>query len=156
MSHGVAPKNSMVNWAAGPDVRGVRHNGDVVRVPDEDRVVAALRSAGARFAFVHGSRAYGQGVRDDSDLDVAGWWGSDAPPQAWEVGVPDGVDLVVLDRAPLWLAGRIALGGRLLFDDDPPVRVRWQSDTRRIWLDERPYVLERMREWRRAVLAHGR
>jgi hypothetical protein len=54
------------------------------------------------------------------------------------------------------LAGRIALDGRLLFDDDPPVRVRWQSDTRRSWLDERPYVLERMREWRQAVLAHGR
>ena len=85
-----------------------------------------------------------------------GGGGSDAPPQAWEVGVPDGVDLVVLDRAPLWLAGRIALDGRLLFDDDPPVRVRWQSDTRRSWLDERPYVLERMREWRQAVLAHGR
>jgi uncharacterized protein len=60
--------------------------------------------------------------------------------------VPDGVDLVVLDHALLWLAGRIALDGRLLFDDDPPARVRWQADTRRIWLDERPYLLERQRE----------
>lgn len=75
VSAGVSPKNSMINCAICPGVRDVRHNGDVIRVPDEDRVAAALRSAGARFAFVHGSRADGQGVRDDSDLDVAGWWG---------------------------------------------------------------------------------
>jgi hypothetical protein len=124
-------------------------------IPDESDVAAALRQAGARFGFVHGSRAGGRGVRADSDLDVGAWWGED-PPYAWEVAVPDGVDLVVLDRSPLWLAGRIALTGRLLFDDDPPARVRWQADTRRIWLDERPYLLQRQREWREAVLARGR
>lgn len=67
----------------------------------------------------------------------------------------DSVDLVVLDRAPLWLAGRIAPPGRLMFDDDPPELVRWQADTRRIWLDERPYLLKRQQEWREAVLARG-
>jgi hypothetical protein len=124
-------------------------------VPDEAEVATALRRAGARFAFVHGSRASGRDVRPDSDLDVAAWWGEGAP-YAWEVLLPDGVDLIVLDRSPLWLAGRIALGGRLLFDDDPPARVRWQGDTRLVWLDERPYLLRRQREWREAVLARGR
>jgi uncharacterized protein len=33
------------------------------------------------------------------------------------------MDLVVLDTAPLSLAGRIAQEGRLLFDDDPPTSV---------------------------------
>jgi hypothetical protein len=32
----------------------------------------------------------------------------------------------------------------------------WQADTRRIWLDERPYLRQRQREWRKAVLARGR
>ncbi|MGH3680444.1 MAG: nucleotidyltransferase domain-containing protein [Natronosporangium sp.] len=123
-------------------------------IPDQAEVTSGLRLAGARFAFVHGSRAEGN-ARSDSDLDLAAWWGGDAP-HSWEVALPAGVDLVVLDRAPLWLAGRIALAGRLLFDDAPPERVRWQADTRRIWLDERPYLLQRQREWRRAVLARGR
>jgi len=39
-------------------------------------------------------------------------------------------DLLILDRAPLWLAGRVALNGVLLFDDDPPAREAWQADTR--------------------------
>jgi polymorphic toxin system nucleotidyltransferase-like protein len=129
----------------------IAHN-DVVEF-DEAAVIAALRSAGARFAFVHGSRASGQ-ARPDSDLDVAAWWGAQAPP-SWEVLLPPRVDLVVIDAAPLWLAGRIALQGRLLFDDDPPARVVWQADTRLIYLDELPAMLETQREWLEAV-AGGR
>lgn len=119
-------------------------------IPDEREVVHALRAAGARFGFVHGSRANTRAVRERSDLDVAAWWGAD-PPASFDVNLPPGADLVVLDRAPLWLAGRVALYGQLLFDDDPPARVRWQADTRRIWLDERPRLLERQRRWREAV-----
>lgn len=100
----------------------------------QDMVVAQVRRAGARFAFVHGSRATGE-ARADSDLDVAAWWGSEAPP-SWDVELADGVDLLVLDGAPLELAGRVALFGVLLFDDDPPARVRWQAQTRLIYLDE--------------------
>jgi len=119
--------------------------------PSEDEVAAALRRAGARFAFVHGSRAGGGGTpRPDSDLDVGAWWGTD-PPDPWKVEVPAGVDLLVLDTAPLWLAGRVAMHGRLLFDDDPAARVRWQADTRLVYLDELPGLLERQREWREAV-----
>lgn len=121
--------------------------------PPLEAAVAGLRRAGARFAFLHGSVAQDR-QRDDSDVDVAAWWGVDAPG-AWDVDLPDGVDLVVLDEAPLWLAGRIALDGLLLFDDDPPARVAWQADTRLQWLDERPYLLERQRAWREVVARGG-
>ena len=137
----------------GCSVPSLRQNGPVII--EEPEVVAALRRARARFALVHGSRAASGGGRAESDLDVAAWWGID-PPQPWDVELPTGVDLVVLDQAPLWLAGRIAVDGRLLYDDDPPARVRWQADTRRIWLDEKPYLLQRQREWREAVVARGR
>ena len=122
-------------------------------VPDETLVATSLRAAGARFAFVHGSRADGTN-RPDSDLDIAAWWGEEAPAP-WKVGLPETVDLLVLDDAPLWLAGRIALHGRLLFDDDPPARVAWQADTRLIYLDERPGMLERQREWAEVVARGG-
>lgn len=127
----------------------------VINVPEERAVAAALRAAGARFAFVHGSRAGDQRHRADSDLDVAAWWLAE-PPQPWSIGLPAHVDLVVLNRAPLWLAGRIALHGRLLFDDDRSHRVAWQADTRRMWLDERPRVRQSQREFREAVTARGR
>ncbi|MGQ0717494.1 MAG: nucleotidyltransferase domain-containing protein [Pseudonocardiales bacterium] len=121
-------------------------------IADEQRVVDVLRSAGARFALVHGSRVGGT-VRPDSDLDVGAWWGV-RPPASWEVDLPAGVDLVVLDTAPLWLSGRIAQEGRLLFDDDPRARVRWQADTRLRYLDEIPAIRERYRR-RRIELARG-
>lgn len=114
--------------------------------PDEEAAAAALRGRGARFAFVHGSRAGGAGL-PGSDLDVAAWWGA-APPASWDVDLPAGVDLLVLDDAPLELAGRVALRGRLLFDDDPPARVRWQAQTRLVYLDEQ----DRQREVDRVYL----
>jgi predicted nucleotidyltransferase len=96
--------------------------------------VARLRAAGARFAFLHGSRAAGT-ARADSDADVAAWWDG-AAPAPWDVALPHGVDLLVLNGAPLELAGRVALRDALLFDDDPPARVRWQAQTRLVYLDE--------------------
>ena len=118
-----------------------------------DAIVDALRAAGARFALLHGSRAEGS-ARERSDIDVAAFWGA-YPPAPWEVELPVGVDLVVLDTAPMWLAGRIALHGVLLFDDDPQMRVAWQADTRLRYLDDLPQVLESQREFREAV-ARGR
>jgi predicted nucleotidyltransferase len=121
-------------------------------IAQEQPVAEMLRAAGARFAFIHGSRVLGR-ARPDSDLDVAAWWGA-GPPAPREVDLPIGVDLVVLDSAPLWLAGRIAQEGRLLFDDDPPARVRWQAETRLRYLDEVPVIRERYRR-RRIELTHG-
>jgi uncharacterized protein len=122
-------------------------------IPPQDHVVRVLRDAGAVFAFVHGSRATGT-PGTDSDLDVAAWWPADAPA-SWDVEVPGRVDLVVLNSAPLWLAGRVAQHGRLLFDDDPVARVRWQADTRLRYLDELPLRLQTVEQYLEAV-AHGR
>lgn len=100
----------------------------------ESHVAEVLRGTGASFAFVHGSRATGA-AGTESDLDVAAWWPGHAP-SPWDVALPTEVDLLVLNDAPLELAGRVALDGRLLFDDDPPARVAWQAQTRLIYLDE--------------------
>lgn len=107
--------------------------------------VATLRRAGARFAFLHGSRATGT-ARPDSDVDVAAWWPRDAPA-AFEVLLPAGVDLLVLNDAPLELAGRVASAGRLLFDDDPVARVRWLATTRKVYADEQPRLQRSHREF---------
>lgn len=112
-------------------------------------IVTALRDAGARFALVHGSRVAGT-ARPDSDVDVAAWWGRSAPA-SFEVPLPSGVDLLVLDTAPLEVAGRIALHGVLLFDDDPPARVRWVATTRKIYLDELPRLERSRREFLESV-----
>lgn len=102
---------------------------------DLDALRAALREAGAGFAFLHGSRVWGS-ARPDSDLDVAAWF----PPEArwWTAEVPFGVDLSSLAALPLAVAGRIALHGVLFLDDDPVARVRWVATTRARYLDEAP------------------
>jgi uncharacterized protein len=98
-----------------------------------------LRDGGGRFAFLHGSRVTG-GSRTDSDLDVAVWFGTATDDLTLRARLPAGVDLLVLDEAPLELAGRVALHGRLLFELDPAERVEWQATTRKIYLDERPRI----------------
>jgi predicted nucleotidyltransferase len=117
-----------------------------------ERIVADLRAAGARFALLHGSRAKGS-ARPDSDIDVAAHFGG-AAPDVWRVEVPPHVDLIVLEHAPLELAGRIALHGALLFDDDPPLRVEWQATTRLVYLDEEHLQRRLDREFLEA--RHGR
>lgn len=101
-----------------------------------EEAIATLRKAGARFAYLFGSRAEG-GQRAGSDIDIAAHFGGRAP-QSFDILVPPRVDLLVLDGAPLELAGRVALGGKLLFDDDPMARVRWEATTRKIYSDELP------------------
>jgi predicted nucleotidyltransferase len=111
----------------------------------KEAIVSALRDAGARFAFLHGSRTEGT-ARTDSDIDVAGWWSAEVPA-SFEVLLPPNVDLLVLNNAPLELAGRIALQGVLLYDDDPPARVRWLAQTRKIYSDEKPRLDRSHREF---------
>ena len=110
--------------------------------------VAVLRQAGARFAYLHGSRA-------DSDIDIAAYFGGN-PPNSFDVLLPPGIDLLVLDDAPLELAGRVAVGGRLLFEDDQVARVRWEAMTRKIYFDELPRITRAHREFAAAVTAKGR
>jgi hypothetical protein len=114
-----------------------------------EEAAGVLRKAGASFALLHGSRAEGRG-RPDSDIDIAAWWAAN-PPDAWELRLPRGVDLLVLNDAPLELAGRVAHRGRLLYETDPAARVRWQATTRKIWFDERPRFERAHREFLEAV-----
>ena len=108
-----------------------------------------LRASGALFAYVHGSRAAGT-ARPDSDLDVAAFWGG-AAPASFEVDVPAGVDLMILDTAPLELRGRVAEKGVLLFEVDSAARVHWEAMTRKIWFDERPRIERSHREFAAAL-----
>ena len=119
---------------------------------DLDALRATLRRHGVAFALVFGSRATGP-ARPDSDVDLAVW--SADPLDGWSLQgeLPDIVDLVDLARAPEYLAGRIAMEGVVVLDDDPAARVHWQADTRKRYLDE-SFRRERFR--RDFVAAHGR
>lgn len=87
---------------------------------------------------------------------MAAWWAT-TPPDPWELLLPDSVDVIVIDdRLPLELAGRFALEGRVLFEDDPAERVRWVAMTRKIWLDERFRFERGHREYLERVAAGGR
>jgi predicted nucleotidyltransferase len=112
--------------------------------------VEALRRHGAAFAYLHGSRA-NNSARPSSDVDIAAYFGGQHPPQAFEVLLPAGVDLLVLDNAPLELAGRVALHGTLLFEEDPSTRVAWEATTRKIYLDELPRITRAHKEFAEAV-----
>lgn len=116
-----------------------------------DAVRGILRAHGVVFALVFGSRATDT-AGPGSDLDLAVW--SDRPLDEWALrgALPDAVDLLDLRDAPQGLAGRVALTGRVVLDDDPPVRIRWQADTRKRHLDE-AFRRERFRA--DFVRAHG-
>jgi predicted nucleotidyltransferase len=105
-----------------------------------DCAVGQWRARGAEFAYLHGSRASGS-ARADSDYDVATYFAGPIPA-SFEVDVPSAIDLLILNGAPLEIAGRIALDGQLLFDDSPVDRVRWESQTRKVYSDEK-YRIER-------------
>jgi len=127
----------------------LRHNAAMDGV-NLEFVSERLRAAGTRFAFLHGSR--GDGVaRPDSDVDIAAWFGRrDVDASAVAAELPGAVDLLVLDTAPLELAGRVAQTGRLLFEVDPEARVNWQATTRRVYLDEKPRIERARADFSRA------
>ncbi|ADP80443.1 nucleotidyltransferase domain-containing protein [Pseudofrankia inefficax] len=116
--------------------------------------VDALRQAGARFAYLHGSYAVGR-QQSDSDIDIAAYFGGPVPPNSFDILLPTGVDLLVLDKAPLELAGRVAAGGRLLFEEDRAARVHWEAMTRKIYFDELPRITRAHREFVAALLSRS-
>jgi uncharacterized protein YutE (UPF0331/DUF86 family)/predicted nucleotidyltransferase len=126
---------------------------DGLRAAGVAEAVGVLRQAGARFAYLHGSRAAGR-ERPDSDVDIAAHFGGRAP-NSFDVLLPAGVDLLVLDGAPLELAGRVAAGGRLLFDDEPVARVRWEAVTRKVYFDELPRITRAHHEFAAVVTARA-
>lgn len=111
---------------------------------DMDQVREVLRGHGAVFALVFGSHATGTS-NERSDLDLAVW--ADRPIDDWSLrgALPEVVDLLDLRRAPEGLAGRVAIEGVVVLDDDPRSRVRWQADTRKRHLDE-AFRRERFRQ----------
>ena len=117
--------------------------------PELDAALRILRRRGAVFGYLHGSQASGT-ARPDSDVDIASYF-AEPVPASFEVDLPSGVDLLVLNGAPLEFAGRIALDGRLLFDDNPTARVRWESQTRKIYSDEKYRIDRSHREFLEAV-----
>ena len=139
----------MLARVAGPMIcqTGGMEEAGAAAVMAETAVV--LRDAGAGFAYLHGSRALGR-HRPDSDIDIAAYFGGRSP-NAFDILMPPGVDLLVLDHAPLELAGRVAVGGKLLFDDDPVSRVRWEATTRKIYFDELPRITRAHREFAASV-----
>jgi predicted nucleotidyltransferase len=102
---------------------------------DLDAVRATLRHHGVVFALLFGSHATGQAI-EGSDVDVAVWAGKPVDTWALRGALPAEVDLVDLAGAPDGLAGRIALTGLVVLDDDPRARIRWQADSRKRHLDE--------------------
>ena len=105
-----------------------------------NRAVKKLRACGAEFAYLHGSQVSGN-ARTDSDFDVAAYFANPVPA-SFEVDVAPVIDLLVLSDAPLEIARCIALDGKLLFDDNPVDRVRCESQTRKVYSDEK-YRFER-------------
>jgi predicted nucleotidyltransferase len=127
-------------------MRGPRRLGIVAARTAE--AIEVLRRHGAVFAYLHGSRATDM-ARPTSDVDIAAYFRRG--PQAFEILLPAGVDLLVLDDAPLELGGRVALHGKLLFETDPSVRVLWEATTRKIYFDELPRITRAHREFAVAV-----
>lgn len=118
---------------------------------DLANVQRVLREHGVVFALVFGSRARGQAIAG-SDVDLAVWGRATLDLWALSGALPPVIDLVDLGAVPEGLAGRIALEGIVVLDDDPPARVRWQADTRKRHLDE---AWRRGRFRRDFVAAHG-
>jgi uncharacterized protein len=119
-----------------------------------EEAIAALRRHGAVFAYLHGSRAT-RAARPHSDIDIAAYF-EGQPPEAFELLLPAGVDLLVLNHAPLELAGRVAVNGKLLFEADASARVVWEATTRKIYFDELPRITRAHKEFAETVLRRGR
>jgi predicted nucleotidyltransferase len=103
------------------------------------------RHPSVRFAYLFGGAAAGV-LTPLSDVDVAVFLDPSADPieTRWDLlGVvmehleTEEVDLVILNRAPLSLAGRIVLGRRVICDRDPWLRHRFESLTLRKFFDFR-------------------
>jgi predicted nucleotidyltransferase len=134
-------------------------------MPLPEDLDASLASAAVAVAWLFGSRARGD-ADDDSDTDIALLLRAGAPVPslrtqgalanefATALGV-DEIDLVVLDRAPLDLRGRVLTEGRVLWSRDEPRRVRFTVETLSRYFDILPTIREQDRAYLRAVAHRG-
>ncbi|HXF71171.1 MAG TPA: nucleotidyltransferase domain-containing protein [Actinomycetota bacterium] len=105
---------------------------------------AAFEGSGVVFAYLFGSRATGH-ARPDSDVDVAVYL--DPPPEdplaaalalagrLEERSGVGGIEVVVMNAAPLPLLGRILRERIVIFSRDEPARVAFESLTFREFQD---------------------
>lgn len=107
--------------------------------------VIAAASPLVTFAYVFGSVALGRpNPRSDVDLAIHVSDGADAHAVRLDVALAaakhlgtDAVDVVLLNSAPLALAGRILASRRVVLDRLPFVRHRYESLTARMFQDFR-------------------
>jgi uncharacterized protein len=59
-------------------------------------------------------------------------------------------------QQPSELAGRVAVSGKLLFEDDQVARIRWEAMTRKIYFDELPRITRAHREFAAAAKSRTR
>lgn len=108
---------------------------------------AVGRVPGVRFAYLFGSAAIGP-VRPLSDIDIAVFVDDSFDPFEVKLAVmaaaakhlaTDRVDVVVLNSAPLSLAGRVLSSRIVIADRDPFARHRYESLVGREFADFRLY-----------------
>jgi predicted nucleotidyltransferase len=118
-----------------------------------------------QFCYLFGSTARDD-ARPDSDIDLA-VLASPSLSLIEEAALHEGLakaldrslDLVMLNRAPLWLQFRILGEGRVLFSRDEPSRVAFRERVEKTFLDFRPfhdeYLLAIRQRARRGALTGG-
>lgn len=129
---------------------------------DERTIETIMRDAGAVVAYLFGSRAAGR-ARDTSDIDIAVLFDRDVglleqedltARLAGALEAPD-VDVVVLDRAPLELQGKVIQEGRVIFSADEARRVAFEVRTRSMYFDFVPYLRSHTRSLINRVAERG-
>lgn len=130
--------------------------------------VAALgRYFGSRdhvlFAYLFGSHARGQ-AGPLSDVDTAVFLDESVPRERYfderlemiggvmDVLGVDEVDVAILNQTPLALNYRVVRDGVVLFCRDRVARVRWETTTRSLYFDFKPFI----ERYERAVLERAR
>jgi predicted nucleotidyltransferase len=97
------------------------------------------------FAYLFGSTAANRAT-SRSDIDLALYLSSDADAaftrlEAGRIAArhlgTDALDIVILNTAPIALAGRVLTSRRVLIDRHPSVRHRYESATARLFQDFR-------------------
>lgn len=114
-----------------------------------DRLGSAVADLASReprlcFAYVFGSTVRGT-TSPASDTDVAVYLTEQLDlleeaglEQALSQRLGQVVDLLVLNRAPLWLQFRVLREGELLYSRDEPARVRFRERVEKRFLDFKP------------------
>jgi predicted nucleotidyltransferase len=121
-----------------------------------------LREAGVKVAYLFGSTATGR-ARQGSDVDIAVLLDGEiglleqevlADRLARGMKVAE-VDLLVLDRAPLELRGRVIQEDHPIYSSDEPRRMEFEVRTRSEYFDFLPTLQEHTRRFLERVAREG-